>query len=443
MFKCGFYESEITPFLGGTIPGYFRTRVADGVKSKLYAKAAAFSDGNKKMVIITADILATHPELHNAVCKRVIEFTGLDEEQIMFTALHNHTSGTYVEYPEFHTKDEVATEMLIRRSADSAVLALQRLEDVSVWYGCEKAEDIAFIRNYLMKDGSIKTNPGNRNPEILEPVGKPDEDFPFLMFKNGDGKYIGAISSFALHQDTVAGNEYCGEFSGVLSDKLKGLYGAGFVSVFLNGFCGNINHVNTQVDPKTREKPTYVMTGRVLFESMQKGMDNLEEIKNPGIGFCRKVLDVEQRKISKAMLDDAYELMKKDGYDFESLNINNPESEVFRRAKAPRLIEYAKVQNDVLHPDLKVASIGDCVIYFANGECYVEFQHYIKQNSPSNKNMFASNSNGAFYGYMPTKEMYDVKTLYEANLPAAKMVAGTGERISEELVNMAKDLLNK
>lgn len=45
MLKCAFYETEITPPLGCTIPGYFNTRYGSDVKDRLYAKAVVMDDG--------------------------------------------------------------------------------------------------------------------------------------------------------------------------------------------------------------------------------------------------------------------------------------------------------------------------------------------------------------------------------------------------------------
>lgn len=44
VMQCGFYETEITPPLGTMIPGYFTKRVNQGVKQKLYAKAAVLEN---------------------------------------------------------------------------------------------------------------------------------------------------------------------------------------------------------------------------------------------------------------------------------------------------------------------------------------------------------------------------------------------------------------
>ena len=44
--KCGFYEKEITPPLGQSLPGYFCPRPAMDVWDKLYAKSAVFEGEN-------------------------------------------------------------------------------------------------------------------------------------------------------------------------------------------------------------------------------------------------------------------------------------------------------------------------------------------------------------------------------------------------------------
>lgn len=443
MLKCGFYESEITPPLGGHIPGYNRIRVADDVKTKLYVKSLALYCGDTQTVIIAIDGLKTTQHLCDGIYKRIQDAAGLSQEQILINATHSHTAGMYGASNEFAKQDVAYTDMLIKISADCGTLALKHMEEATVSYGCERVEGIAFIRNFKMKDGSIRTNPGALNPNIVEPVGEPDHDFPFLFFKNREGKLIGALSSFALHQDTVAGNAFCSDYSGVLSDELKKVYGTEFISVFLNGFCGNINHSNTEMAVDKRPKPMYVHIGKTLSRAILQGEGKTEALEVPFIGSSKKTLSVPKRKITPEKLQQAHELMKKTDFDFEKVNINDPESELFQRAKAGGIIEYAKTQDEPAHPVVQVLAIGECLVYAISGEHYVEFQHYIKEHSPSSKNLFSSNSNGGFAGYVPTKEMYEVPTLYEAQLPGACMVPGSGEKNAEELLKMAKEFFKK
>ena len=124
MFQCGFYESEITPPLGGYIPGYYKRRAADDVKSKLYVKAMAMCSDNKEIVIIAVDGISTPQSFCEGIYTRLEEFVGLSREQIMIAATNNHTAGTYRnKYSEFAPIDETYTDVLIRKSADCAVLA--------------------------------------------------------------------------------------------------------------------------------------------------------------------------------------------------------------------------------------------------------------------------------------------------------------------------------
>ncbi len=443
MFKCGFYEAETTPFLGAHIPGYYRTRVAEGVKSKLYAKALALQCDDKPIVIIGFDGLATTQALFDAVHKRINEFTELAPEQILIGATHCHTSARYTKSDEFNKNDPIYTEFLIRRLADVAILALQRMEEACGWYGCTKVDGIAFIRNYLMKDGSIRTNPGRLNPDIVKPIGEVDEDYPFIIFKNSAGKPLGVLSSYAVHADTVAGNDYCGDYAGILSDELKKVYGHDFVSLFLIGFCGNINHCNTAIESKDQPKPMWEHIGKKLAKAIVDNFDNLEELDVSSIGFIKKTIPVPKRQMPQEEIDLAKELLKQEGFDFDKVNIAEPDSDLFKRAKAGRVIAYADEMHEPALPVIQVLSIGDCLVYAMNGECYVEFQHYIKENSPSKKNLFSSNSNGGVTGYVPIKEMTEVPTLYEANLPSAVMLPGSSEMLVDELVDMAKTLINK
>src|SRR5439155_20789858 len=46
-----------------------------------------------------------------------------------------------------------------------------RVPESRVVLGMEREDTIAFYRRYVMKDGSIRTNPGRGNPDIVRPAG--------------------------------------------------------------------------------------------------------------------------------------------------------------------------------------------------------------------------------------------------------------------------------
>ena len=64
MLKAGFYEKVITPPLGCDIPGYFGHRYADGILDRLYVRAVAIEANGEAAIIISADAIHIHQEMH-------------------------------------------------------------------------------------------------------------------------------------------------------------------------------------------------------------------------------------------------------------------------------------------------------------------------------------------------------------------------------------------
>ena len=67
--KCAFYEREITPPLGQSMPGYYAKRTATGVADRLYAKAFAAELDNTKIALLVIDCV----ELPTHYAEKIIE----------------------------------------------------------------------------------------------------------------------------------------------------------------------------------------------------------------------------------------------------------------------------------------------------------------------------------------------------------------------------------
>ncbi|MBQ7954092.1 MAG: neutral/alkaline non-lysosomal ceramidase N-terminal domain-containing protein, partial [Clostridia bacterium] len=91
MFKCAFYEKEITPPLGCHIPGYFNIRRGSDVKDRLMVKACVISDGKETVALIAIDACFIVYEIRNNIAKRVSEYTGIKPENVLVAATHSHT----------------------------------------------------------------------------------------------------------------------------------------------------------------------------------------------------------------------------------------------------------------------------------------------------------------------------------------------------------------
>jgi neutral ceramidase len=287
MIRCGMSETDITPQLGLPIPGYLNARFADGIKDNLYAKAAVFRRDDETAALISIDALDFEAEDVKRIRERVYEFTKIPEQNVMVCLTHTHTGGPVVNC--FGTKrDEAYISFLIEKAAEAVASADSKLKPVKLGFGKGKAENIAFNRRYVMKDGSVKTNPGRKNPNVQKPAGPVDPDLTMMIITDTDDRPLGAVVNFACHLDTVGGNEFCADYPGELSRILKAVYGKDFCTLFLNGFSGNINHIDIHAESKP-DPYHYKKMGAVLAG---------EVIKNPAFH------PMPRRRIRKGQIED-------------------------------------------------------------------------------------------------------------------------------------------
>ena len=68
------------------------------------AKAFVVSDGKETVAMIALDALRAHRKIRDAVAKRVSEFTGIPENNVVLAATHAHTG---IPDPDFDNHPEV------------------------------------------------------------------------------------------------------------------------------------------------------------------------------------------------------------------------------------------------------------------------------------------------------------------------------------------------
>ena len=78
----GIGRAEITPPLGESIMGYYVERLTKGVLDPLYVTAAAFSDGDKKAMIIELDVCELYTDDCSKYRKRLSDELGIDVESL-------------------------------------------------------------------------------------------------------------------------------------------------------------------------------------------------------------------------------------------------------------------------------------------------------------------------------------------------------------------------
>jgi len=401
--RASFYESDITPPLGGFMWGYYSKQIAQDVVDRLYARAVVLKQEETVAAFVTVDTCVIPPEMHGIVTDRIQEYTGIRPEAVCISSNHTHRGAPVSDSPEVNCfADAAYKDVFFRLVADAVILAYKRLDEseVTVTFGKAEVPGIAFNRNGILEDGSYVTHVRGRE-DLKAILGGNDETLSYLLFEK-EGKPIGAISNFACHQDCTAGiykRGYTGDYASILAKELKKYYGNDFVSVFLLGTCGDINNSNHDISVTPPENK-YQVNGIRLAEALKKTACDAEPVTG-SVSVIKEILRVPRRI---AVGEEVAALIQKYGKGKSSMRLRN-------------FLHY-QASNEAEYTDLYIQGIriGDVLILALPGEIYVNIGLEIKKRSPFAKTIVAENCN-SYCGYIPTKEAFEeCSDLYEASL---------------------------
>lgn len=449
--KCGFYETEITPPLGTTMFGYFTKRVNEGIKQKLYAKAAVFEKDDTCAAFLVIDSTSMPTGLPEAVRKRVHARTGIAEDAILIAVTHSHTSIPCRKikpgYQEMHIlKDEPeldpeldakTMEMITLLAADTVIMAYKKMEEATLRFGIGDVEGMSFVREYYIEDGTIRTNPGYCKDKIVKPYSKPETVLPVLYAESADGRPMGIITSFALHHDTVSGSEISSDYSGVTARMMKEKYGLDFVTVFYQGFCGNINHINYIGEPF---KHTAEEIGTRIAEEMFTVIPKAEPLKNDDLAVVTETIMIKKRELPEGFMESVKELQKNPPTS-GPMTIADPYSDRMKYAASADLIAvYDTDKRTKYEIPVQVIKIGDCLVYAFIGEVFSQFADRIRAASPTEKNIMIELAHvDEPSAYIPIPELY-LPYVYEASIYSDPFVPEAGTQMVEKALEMAKKI---
>ena len=424
--RAAFYECDITPPLGGDMPGYYGPNPARDVFERLYAKALVVEDGGSYAAIVTLDTCEVDPSFHEAITRRVEEYTGIPPKDVCVHVTHTHKGAPTEDIPSLGQHYDAAyTDVMVRLAADAVTLAYKRLDTAEGYFALGSGEGLAFNRNYLLADGSAVSFSAGARP-TAGMLSTADTDLPLLLFKRGD-EPIGAIFSFACHQDST-GDEtdgYSSDFSGVVARELKKQYGPDFVTLFLMGAAGDSNHI----DPE-RATPYPPFWHREIGKRLAAELLRIADEATPVGGGVATVKEEITLGLRVANADYV-----------------NRQTAAWKTAYAGgmrtrNLLRYAegeqKTEDTLL---LQVIRIGEVGIYAFAGEVYADFGRAVKARAGLPHAIVATNCN-SHGGYIPTPAAFaPAYDLYETSLcQGSRHTPEAGGQMVEKLLEMEEKL---
>ncbi len=440
MFEFGFYEKEITPPLGSGIPGYFNVRRGCDVLDRLYARAVVVKSGEKRVAILSIDGLHPKTDICATISNRIEEYTGIKREDVMIAFTHSHTAIPFRFEGIAFENDEIVKESIkgyvdvfARLVADCVTLANLRLKKAVPSFGKGEVHGISFCRDYYMKNGTPQTNPPRTSPEIIRSVTESDKELPVLMIKDEMNNPMGAIIGFACHADCVSGEKLSGDYVSVLAKELKKVYGEDFVTIFLLGCSGDVNHFD--VSKASDSNDHYVKMGKKIAGEAIKTVAFSEELKETDLKASLAYINMPRLAVEPEKIEEARQAVltieeKKD----VKISADNTDPEQYKLAMAKRLLNFLDTTPESFDVPVQCIQIGEFTIYGFNSEIFTEFGKIVKAGDGTGINLVATLCNEAF-GYVPTRDMF-YDTIYESRPGSSRLDKEAGYIMAEKLISM-------
>lgn len=441
--NVGYAKTPITPKLGIDISGYFIERLADGVLDELEACAVAISVGDKTAIMVTLDLCYTETDYTTKVRERVSAKTGVDAEAVYIHSTHTHT-GPFTKITDAIKADanklqmvteylEFLSDRIVEVSAD----AMADRKPARMGIGVGKAENVAFVRRFRMKDGSAKTNPGVNNPEILHPIGDVDERVNLVRFDREGGESV-ALVNFANHPDVVGGCKLSGDWP-AFTRRFTERAIENTKCIFFNGAQGDVNHVNVHpragdfndlfndFDGCSRGYGHARHIGRVVTGAVMQIWDKVEYIEADSLRYMQKTVNIPSNMPKPEDMplahkyNDLHNAGRDDEIPYKAMMLTTVVAEAGRMVRLEHGPEFFPMLFSAL-------AIGDVVFFGIPGEPFTGIGRGIKSSEGWKMICPTCLTNGS-EGYFPMIDSYD-EGGYEAR--SSNFKAGVAERIIEE-----------
>ncbi len=454
--RLGTAAVKITPPMGTPMAGYYGARGAKGVLDDLYAKATVFDDGKTKAAMVVCDLIGL-PRAPVLEARQIIaEKTGIPADHIMISATHSHTGPVVIGDTTIDdlvtggsqlSKDYVV--QLPKWIAQAVEEAYASRTPARVFYASENEPSLSFIRRFWMKDGTVGWNPGVLNPNIIRPIGVIDPQVNVVYAETIGTKPLGPAEkmaadgsrhaeksdreplltyvNFAMHLDTTTGMLISADFPATLAKRLADYKGPEMLTIFGNGACGNINHINVKWAATQSSPAAAKRLGTILAADVLKAYADLKPVEDATVRVRREVVELAPAKHTDEELRQAREIAARRGANASFLE----------QVKAYRILDAAARNGKPFDVDVQVITLGRDIAWVAlPGECFVELGFNIKAASPFQQTNIIELSNGRSQ-YIPNRSAFP-EGQYE--VVSTRYAEGAGELLVTTAIRVLAEL---
>ena len=440
--RFGFAKEDITPKRGIGLCGYFEPRPNKGAYDSLNIRAALFECGGKVGGIVSYDLCLFGRALVEKFMAAV-QAAGMDfARDLLYSCTHTHT-GPYTS-PLFGGAgmDQAYIDDVIAKTVAAVRRAYESLADAEMLTGRTECSTLAFNRRFWMKDGTVLTNPGKLNPNIVRPESIIDPEIPLMAVKQ-DGMMRLIVANISNHTDTIGGDLVSADWPGRMERAIQDHFGYDIPVITLIAPQGNINHFNVEND---FDQTNYAEACRIGKGYAAAVISSLYALKPVEVNELRvlstefeapyvQVSDKEYNE-AKAIVESIGKISATSADDLTSEGIAKGNAYV-KKFFAQRLMECR--DNPIKTKRMEIMSVlefgRELAILSIPAEPFVEIGLEIKKASPFKRTMVSALTQGEI-GYVGLPECYDRGGGYETRPSRSAPAHDLAPKIIETGINL-------
>ncbi|HOJ21068.1 MAG TPA: hypothetical protein PLU39_14665 [Armatimonadota bacterium] len=419
--EAGAAQVCITPPVGTQLAGYFHQRVSESVRDDLFARALVLRQGNAAVALVSCDLICIEKGFAQPAKERIAARTGIPPENVLLCATHTHT-GPEVRPGRICEVNEPWLERLPGLIADAVVTADQSRFAAQLSPARGSEGDLSFNRLFRMKDATELFGRGPAGSAI-GPAGGIDPEVLVLKVSDSEGRPRAFVVNHALHVDVIGGGGgrfLSADWPGEMARALSAIYGQDVVTLFLNGCCGDINHVPHQPTSLPRSGPAKsVQLGRAFAGVAMNAAEKAEPVAVDRIAARLEELAIPyytRESAMRAYVDSLRE--KPNRSDFEEYTI--------------KAFDEWPLDGQMATVPVQAFRVGEIAFVGLPGEIFVAHGLEVKKWSPAAFTFIAELAND-WFGYVPTTDQAERGAYGARPILSRRLSSDAGRRMTDAI----------
>ncbi len=443
-FKIGCNAQIITPPLGTLLYGYVATRAASGVHDDLRVNAIAVEQGERRGIMISADICTVPENVVEKMREAIFAKTGVLKENISISAIHTHSGPAIKGAGGWGAANEAyINDILIPQAVEASRLALADMKEAVMGVGTTESE-VGINRRELDEDGNVLLG--------QNPYGVFDKTMTVLAFKSLEGENIVNLIHYGCH-GTAAGRStlITRDWPGFMVDRMEKETGA--MTIFFNGAEGDagprLSNYRTVGDDDYNvenelpdEEMSYMQEiGMVSAIDAMRAYRTIKDYREVSFDMIKGAVKLPYRSVPS--LEEAKQRFKELDSLEKLVGVQHREHATLK--ETIRMYENNEEFETHMQINQLMFVFNSVVFVPFPFEMFSEIPLRLRQYSPFEHTLSLSNTNGANY-YLPTHDQlsrggYEIDIFLYANVN--KLMNNTDDTIITENLKLMKAYMNK